>query len=173
MTNGSGSLRVALVCHGRGGPALHDLAAALQELGHDVSVPGAAPTPLEGLLRRRGFAAPLTHIPQTLRALTRGDPDVAHAFSPQDACAALLWRRRSGRPVVFSLAGPVERERLADGRLQLRLLSTALEESDAVVVHDAESRAAAWRWLALEPQLIAPQDGAAHERLYRRLIGQT
>ena len=102
-----------------------------------------------------------------------GRYDIAHAFSPHDAYAALYWRRRSARPVVFSCTEPVERERLADGRLRLRFLRAALEQSDAVIVHDEHSRAAAWRWLSLEPQLIATADAAALEDLYRRLLAQT
>lgn len=166
-------MNVALVHHGRGAPAVHDLAASLGELGHQVALVGSNPTPLEWSLERRGFTTPLTHLPLAFAGLVRGNHDVAHAFSPQDACAALLWRRRSGRPVVFSLVEPIERERVADRRLRLRLLSAALEQSDAVIVHDGRALDAAWRWLALEPQLIALSNGAGHERLYRRLLAQT
>jgi hypothetical protein len=166
-------VNVALVQHGRGAPAVHDLAANLRELRHQATVLGSAPTPLDPLLERRGFATPLTHLPYTLAALLRGHYDVVHAFSPQDAYAALLWRRRSGHPVVFSCAEPIEREQLSNRRLRLRLLSTALEESDAVIAHDDGARAAAWRWLALEVPVLAPTDGAAHERLYRSLLAQT
>jgi Glycosyltransferase Family 4 len=166
-------VNVALLHHGRGAPAVHELAASLRELGHDVTVLTRGPTALDAPLGRRGFTTPLTHLPLMLAALTRGSYDVAHAFSPQDAFAAHLWRRRSGRPVVLSLIEPIERERLADGRLRLRFLGIALEQSDAVIVHDDEGRAAAWRWLALEPPVIAPSDGEAHERLYRSLRNQT
>jgi hypothetical protein len=166
-------VKVALLHHGRGAPAVHELAASLRELAHEVSVLTPRPTALEASLARRGFTTPLTHLPLTLAALMRGNYDVAHAFSPQDAYVALLWRRRSGRPVVFSLIEPIERERLADGRLRLRFLNTALEQSDAVIVHDDEARAAAWRWLALEPPVIVPSDGAGHERLYKQLQAQT
>jgi len=134
---------------------------------------GSTPTPLDPLLEHRGFTTPLAHLPFTLGALLRGHYDVAHAFSPQDAYAALLWRHSSGRPVVFSCAEPIEREQLSNGRLRLRFLRTALEESDAVIVHDDAARAAAWRWLALEPPVIAAGDGAGHEQLYRSLLAQT
>ena len=75
--------------------------------------------------------------------------------------------------MVFSCAEPIEREQLSNLRLRLRFVRTALDESDAVIVHDDAARAAAWRWLALEPPVIAASDGAAHERLYRSLLGQT
>jgi hypothetical protein len=177
VSDGSGSLRVALLQDGRGAAPVHELAAALRGLGHEAAVLGArdsgAPAALDALLRRRGFSAPLARVPFALAALARGDHQVAHAFSPENAYAAWLWRRRGGGPVVLSLAEPIERERLADGRLRLRLLSTALEQSDAVIVHHDAARVAAWRWLALEPQVIAPGDGPALERLYRRLLAQT
>ena len=89
---------------------------------------------------------------------------------------ATIWRvarHSSGRPVVFSCAEPIEREQLSNGRLRLRFLRTALEESDAVIVHDDAACAAAWRWLALEPPVIAAGDGAGHEQLYRSLLAQT
>jgi Glycosyltransferase Family 4 len=164
---------VALVDHSRRAPAVHDLAASLGDLGHEVAVISPPATPLDGLLRRRGFATPLTHIPLTLQALLRGDYELAHAFSPQAAYAALLWRRLRGGRAVFSLVEPIERERLSDRRLRLRLLSTALGESDAVIVHDEDTRAAAWRWLSLEPRLIPPTDGTELERVYRGLLAQT
>jgi hypothetical protein len=125
---------------------------------------------LDGLLAGRGFTTPLTHLPATVRELAAGGYDIAHAFSPQDAYAALRWRRRSGRPLVFSLAEPVAREHIADRRLRLRFLLAALTQSDAVIVHDEETRAAAWRWLALEPPVIELDDGAGHERLYLGLL---
>jgi hypothetical protein len=159
------------------GPAATDhLATGLRQLGHQVSVIGpsrGSNAPLEAMLRRRGFTTPLSHAPLTLHALLRGRYDVAHAFSPQDAYVALQWRRVHGRPVVFSLAEPIERERLADGRLRLRLLSTALDQSDAVMVPDEEARVAAWRWLALELPVVHPHDAGANERLYRHLLAQT
>jgi Glycosyltransferase Family 4 len=166
-------VNVALVHHGRGVPAVHDLAASLRQLGHQATVLGSNPTPLDPLLERRGFTTPLGHLPFTLGALLRGHYDIAHAFSAQDVYATLHWRRRSRNPVVFSCAEPIEREQLSNRRLRLRLLRTALEESDAVIVQDDAARAAAWRWLALEPPVIAAGDGAAHERLYRRLLAQT
>lgn len=166
-------LRVALIDHGQEASLASDLAASLRERGHDAVVIGGRGTALDGLLERRGFATPLTHLPATVAQLARGGYDIANAFSPPDAYAALYWARRSGRPVVFSCTHPVERARLADRRLKLRFLRAALEDSDAVIVHDEDSRAAAWRWLSLEPPLIPWRDAAALEDLYRRLLAQT
>jgi hypothetical protein len=91
---------------------------------------------------------------------------VAHAFSPQDALAALIWRRMTGGHVVFGLAEPPRRETIARNRLSLRLLERALADSDAVVAHTEEARAAALRWLALDVPLLDPGDA---ERFYREL----
>ena len=167
------ALRVALLDHGQEASPASDIAATLRERGHDPVLIGGRGTPLDALPDRRGFTTPLTHLPATVRQLTTGRFDVAHAFSPQDAYAALRWRRRSGRPAVFSCPEPVERARLADRRLKLRFLRAALEESDAVIVHDERSREAAWRWLSLEPPLIPARDAAALEDLYSRLLAHT
>lgn len=167
------ALRVALLDHGQEASPASDIAAALRERGHDPVLIGGRGTPLDALLDRRGFTTPLAHLPATLRRLTAGGFHIAHAFSPHDAYAALSWRRRSDRPVVFSCPEPVERARLADRRLKLRFLRAALEESDAVIVHDEHTRAAALRWLSLEPPLIRATDAAALEELYSRLLAQT
>jgi hypothetical protein len=167
-------LRVALLQHG-GGPPAADLAAALRAAGHSATLVeaagGGAARLADGLLRRRGFAVPLAHVPAAVRALAAAGPDVVHAFTPADATAALLWRRSSGRPVVFTPAEPVDRAGLADRRLRLQLVTAAIEQSDAVTAASEASRAALWRWLALDAPLLDPGDAASHERLYRRLLG--
>ena len=126
--------------------------------------------PAEKVLRYRGFATPLTHVPFAVAALRRGGFDLAQAFSPQDAAAALLWRRSGGGPVVFSPADPPRRETLADRRLSLRLLERALEASEAVVALSDEHREAFSRWLALDVPVLEPDDAAGWERLYRELL---
>jgi hypothetical protein len=169
-------LRVALVLH-RGAPrpselALEGIIDGLADAGQAPTAVRAAPR-LELPLRWRGFTEPLTHIPLAVRALWKGGYDVAHALSAPDAQAALLWGRLSGRPVVFGCPEVLDRDRLADGRLRLRLLIAAVEETDAVVAPTPEAREALWRWLAVDASLIAPRDGAGHTRLYRRLLDQT
>ncbi len=189
------SLDVALVHSSYRAPAtavvetaVHDLAAALRDRGHRPTVLTAhralsrRPTSEEEIpvldvarlpespLRRRGFTGPLTQIPLILRALLSARHDVVHSFSAPDALAARLWRRRCGRPILFTCTETLSRDRLADRRLRLRLLSSAVEDSDAVLVPTDEAAAALWRWLAVEAPVVDPCDGAAHERLYRRLL---
>lgn len=173
MTAGNGEpLRIALVHHASAA-VVGELAESLRAAGHHADVlapgPGGLRTfPLgEKALRFRGFADPLTHVPSAVAALRRGGFDVAHAFSPQDAIAALAWRRLGGGPVVFSTAQPLGRDSVADARLAFWMLQRALSDSDAVVALTEESRAAMWRWLAMEVPLIEPGDAAGWERLYR------
>lgn len=159
---GRGPFRIALIDHSSG-----ELAAELSA-AEIVSPRGVRL--VEKVLRYRGFATPLTHVPFAVAELRRGGFDVAQAFTPQDAVAALLWRRSGGGPVVFSPGDPPRRETLADRRLGLRLLERALEESDAVVALTEQHRDAFLRWLALDVPVIEPRDAAGWERLYRGLL---
>jgi len=156
----------------------HSSAAVRGELAEGLSAAGQSPELLspqsvrfvEKVLRYRGFATPLTHVPSAVAALRRGGFDLAQAFSPQDAAAALLWRRFDGGPVVFSPAEPLRRETMAGHRLSLRLLERAVEDSDAFVATTPEIRDSISRWLALDVPLLAPSDAAGWERLFRGLL---
>ena len=174
-------LRIALVhhCFGSGESpdgerVVGDVADALRAGGHHaeiLSVQAVGSLGLvESVLRIRGFAAPLSHVPFCIAALRNGGFDAAHAFTPQDALAALLWRRLSSRPVVFSPAEPVRRETMADRRLSLQLLERAIKDCDAVRAPTEECRDAMRRWLALDVPLLAPRDPVGYERLYRELL---
>ncbi|MFL5883520.1 MAG: glycosyltransferase [Thermoleophilaceae bacterium] len=164
-------LRIALVHHSPGLETAQ-LARALLAVGHEADVVTTRGLPAaEKLLRYRGFATPLTQVPSTFAALARGHYDLAHAFSPQDALATLLWRRRGGGPVVFTPVEPPRRETLADRRLSLKLVRRALDESDAVVALTPEHRDAFSRWLALDVPVIEAPDAAGWDRLYRELSG--
>jgi len=187
-------LDIALVHHSFGSPPRDGVERIVQEVGAGLRERGHRPTIFashvaatrrstwEGIpvvhlarlpespLARRGFTGPLTHVPFRARALLSGGHDVVHAFSAPDALAARLWRRRVGGPVLFTCAETLGRDRLADRRLRLRLLGAAVEDSDGVLVPTEEARAALWRWLAAEAPLVDPRDGAAHERICRRLL---
>lgn len=123
----------------------------------------------EALLRRRGFVDGLTGVPGVVRRLTRADPALAHAFSPGDALAAALWRRRSGGPVAFTCTEVIHRANVADRRLRLELLRRALDGSDAVRSASEEVRAALERWAAVDAPVLAPGDAAGHAALYAGL----
>ena len=126
----------------------------------------------ERVLRQRGFAAGLTEIPTILATLACGGFDVAHAFTPLDAVAALEWRRRAGRPVVFTCAEPIGRENVADRRLRLWTLRRAVEESDALLATDDGVRTGLERWFGASARVIAAGDGDGLERLYLDLLAR-
>lgn len=192
--HGHQPLRIALLHHtydstdGSGpGRLVAEVAAGLRDAGHLPRVlsshPGGTRTSMEdgvpvfrsrrppdGLLDRRGFAGPLTHLPLAVGALLGAHYDVAHAFSAPDALAGLLWRRLTGRPAVFTPTEWLGRERLADRRLRLWSISRAVDGSDAVIAATEESAAALRRWLAVEAGVVESRDGVAHERLYRQLL---
>jgi hypothetical protein len=169
-------MRVALLLHA-GAPeataaAAAATCAAVADAGHRPELVRPKPV-LEAPLRLRGFTGPLTHIPEALIALWRGDYDLVHAFSVSDAQVALWSRRATRRPVVFGCAETLDRSRLSDARLRLRMLTRALDESDAVVAHtEGASNALSW-WMAAEARAIAPSDGEALVRLYEELLTQT
>jgi glycosyltransferase involved in cell wall biosynthesis len=112
--------------------------------------------PPDRLMLRRGFQEHLSHIPLSYRTLARGDDDVAHAFYPTDAAAALRWARRTGKPALFSYMGVPQREVLAGRRLRLRLITDAVSRSDAVLALSEAAAAAMRRWLGVNPRVIYP-----------------
>jgi glycosyltransferase involved in cell wall biosynthesis len=112
--------------------------------------------PPDALMQRRGFQEHLSHVPLSYLTLTAGDDDVAHAFYPTDAAAGLRWARRTGRPALFSYMGVPQREVLAGRRLRLRLLSEAVNASDAVLALSEAAAAAMRRWLGVDPHVIYP-----------------
>jgi hypothetical protein len=165
---GQRGLNVAILAHGAHERPSDVLAREIEGLGHRATVLSGSPLPVvDRLLERRGFVTPLSQIPSLARRLSSGGFDVAHARSPEDAVAASWWRRVTGHPVVLELSAPPHRAHLADRRLRLRLLSRALDASDAVVVSDHAGAEAVRRWLALEPT-VAP-DADALVGVYRRV----
>jgi hypothetical protein len=127
------------------------------------------PGRLDALLRLRGFTQPLAHVPITVAALLAGRYEVAHAFTPSDAVAALMWRRRTGGPVVFTCTEVLSRANVADGRLRLPFLQRATEEPDAVLAATPEVAASMRRWLAIDAPVL---DGPGLERLYGELTAR-
>ena len=143
------------------------LAAALSSGAAVVRAPGLGVA--DALLNRRGFTGPLSHVPAAAARLLAGDYDVAHAFTAPDAAAALFWKRRTERPVVFTCVEALSRATVADRRLRVRLLSDAVEHSDVVVAASAEARDGLLRWMAVDAPVIDTADGAAYARLYASL----
>lgn len=107
-------------------------------------------------LTRRGYQEHLTHLPFSYLDLRRGDDDLAQAFYPTDALAAVRWARRCRRPAVFHYGGIPQRNVIASRRLRLRVVVEALYGADAVIVDSAAAARAMWRWFGLQPRVINP-----------------
>lgn len=151
-----------------------ELADGLLARGHRVSLICSAPEPgvsvedglevvrvrrldrLEGRLDRRAFEQHLTHLPFAYRALCRLDPDVAHPLYPTDALAALRWKRRTGRPVVFSYMGVPHRTALVARRRRKEIMVEVCTGADAVVSLSEAVRDGFERWLGVDAPVIAP-----------------
>ena len=163
----SDALRIAVLDH-EDSAGSERLAAALREEGADAEVisPGGLP---DALLRLRKIGEAPGRLPGTLFALACGRYDLAHAFTAQDAAAALVWARATGRPAVFSPRAPLTRANVADRRLRLALLRLALERSAAVVAPDEEVARSLRRWMAVEPRVLPLESGAEHLALYAEL----
>jgi phosphatidylinositol alpha-mannosyltransferase len=112
--------------------------------------------PPDGLLRRRGAQEYMTHLPFSYLSLIAGDYDVAHAFFPGDAAVAHRWSQRRGRPSVFTYPGLPERQGLSSRRGRLRLLTEAVQESDAVVALTEAAASSIRRWFGTDPHVIPP-----------------
>lgn len=165
--------------------AVQCLADGLRRAGHAVDVLPLGSDPPKGgglpaltaqtgaladrALAKRGFVTPLAPLPLTVAGMLLRRYEVAHAFSAPGAGAALIWRRFTNGVVVFTSLERVERARLADRRLMLRLMRHACEDSDAVTVADAEAQAALLRWMALPAPVIELGDVNGYERLYQSL----
>ena len=173
-------IRAALLTFGywpevqRGGERIvHDLSLELTRLGHDPriitshrgrpsrSVEDGVPVlrswrPPEAPLRLRKIEEHLSHLPASYTALRRGDDDIANAFYPTDALAAVRWSERTGRPCVFSHTGSPQRDHVSNRRLRMRILERVTLGSTAVTALSRAARDNIWRWLGVEARLIYP-----------------
>jgi glycosyltransferase involved in cell wall biosynthesis len=106
--------------------------------------------PPDRLLRRRGFADHLTHLPFSYASLVGGDDQIAQALYPTDGLVAAAWSRRTGRPSILAYTGLPHQRGLAYQRLRAETTLKAARECTAVT---ALSKAAAdgfRRWLGIE-----------------------
>lgn len=120
-------------------------------------------------LRLRKIGDGLEYLPAALVALARHGFDVAHAFTPSDALAAIAWARVTRVPAVLTCLEPLARETLAARRLRLVTLARALEHADGVLAADERVASSLWRWAALDAPVLAPDDIEGHVALYRGL----
>jgi phosphatidylinositol alpha-mannosyltransferase len=114
------------------------------------------PRPPQGRLLRRRLEPFLTHVPLSYAALRAGRYDIAHAVHTTDAAAAVSWKRRTGRPAVFSFMGIPDRIGLRETRKRLELMLTAIEGCDAVVALSHHAADNFRYWLGYEAPVIEP-----------------
>lgn len=112
--------------------------------------------PPDRLLRRRAYEDFLGTIPIQVRDLLRGEYDVAHAFHPVSAWAALQARRRGGPPVVFTSTGIPTRGYLVARRYRMQMnLDVARAAAGCSVISQAAAEPFR-RYLLRDPEVIPP-----------------
>lgn len=149
---------------------VHDLGTRLAQRGHDVTLitSHAGPGTLaieDGIkvVRTRRPPRPAAlrwyedHIESTpvmLRELLRGNYDLAHAFVPSYAWAAVKARRIGGPETIFSFHGIPERRYLIARRYRIEMLETILAEAAATTVLSQAAAAMFRRYLLVEPVVL-------------------
>jgi glycosyltransferase involved in cell wall biosynthesis len=149
---------------------VHDLGARLAGRGHDVTLitshPGPGTLAIEDGVRvvrtrRPPRPAPLhwyeDHIesaPAMVRRLLRDNYDLAHAFVPSYAWAAVKARRLGGPPTVFSFHGIPERRYLIARRYRIEMLETIVAKAAATTVLSQAAAAVFRRYLLADPVVL-------------------
>jgi glycosyltransferase involved in cell wall biosynthesis len=187
VKNSASSLRVVLT-HvyawpevRRGGERnLHELAAALGDAGHRVSILSTAPTPGRGrilgvdvtYLRRRGRALSrrfgeqsdeVSFAMQASARLATRRFDVWHAFGTADAAAAALLSRSRGITSVYTDLGISERH-WREQRPDRRLYDIVLRHLDRYICYSEAAAASVRRDYGREVHVIG---GGVDTRTYR------
>jgi glycosyltransferase involved in cell wall biosynthesis len=122
------------------------------------------PRPPQGRLQRRGFEDFLTHVPLSWAALHVLRPDVAHAWFPTDALAAIRYGRATGRPVVHSYMGIPDHKGVMWRRRRLEITLRALEQSDVTVALSEHVAREFHRSFGVETPVIPPPVDVEHFR---------
>lgn len=160
---------------------VHELSLGLQARGHRPLVvtshrgaPGRGteeevevlrvPRPPQGRLQRRGFEDYLTHVPLSYAALRAVRPDVAHAWFPTDALAAIRYGRATGRPVVHSYMGIPDHRGLMWRRRRLAITQRVLAGADVTVALSEHVAGEFRRSFGVETPIISPPVDVEHFR---------
>jgi glycosyltransferase involved in cell wall biosynthesis len=149
---------------------IHDLAVSLAELGDEPAIvtshPGASTRTIEDGVevirahrlpephRLRFYEHHLVNVPNVVMRLLRDRFDLAHAFYPSDAWAAVKARRLGGPPVVFSFHGIPAREHLVQRRGRIEMIKAATAEAAATTVLSDAAADAFRRYLLARPQVL-------------------
>ena len=152
---------------------VHDLGASLAARGHEVTLltSHVGPTsvavedgvevvrhrrPPDGLPLTRAYEYHLLNVPNVVRALARGNFDIAHALFPADAWAAAKAQRWGGPQYVFSFNGIPTREYLVARRYRLEMLQTAISGARRVIVLSEAAARDFRRYLMHDPLVLPP-----------------
>jgi len=150
---------------------VHDLAVSLTRAGHEVTVlttqrERTRSTLEDGFRVVRSYRLPdgpfharsynyhLHVAPTVAWHLARGRYDVAHAFQPAAAWAAVEARRLGGPPVVVSLLGALTEEWVTGDRLRWRMVERMVRGAAAVTVLSESVAASFRRFLRREPEIL-------------------
>lgn len=151
---------------------VHDLGQALAGRGHEVTLLTShrswpATTIEDGMRVIRSWRPPeirtqrwyeyhLGNVPNVIWRLLREEFDVAHAYFPSDAWAAVQARRLGGPPVILSLQGIPTREYLVSRRYRLEMLRSAVGGATACTVLSVAAARPFHRYLLREPHVLPP-----------------
>lgn len=149
---------------------IHDLGVELTARGHEVTLltshrarPARAredgidvrrawrPGPIPGLAAHEYHVATL---PAQVTRVATGSYDVAHAFFPGDAWAAVKARTVGGPPVVMTLHGIPTREYLVARRYRLQMIEAAVAGAAECSVLSEAARARFRRYLLRDPRIL-------------------
>jgi len=149
---------------------VHDVGHLLAERGHEPTLITSHPGPRtitveDGIkvirTRRPPRPAPLgwyeehiESVPAMTSQLLKGGYDVAHAFIPSYAWAAVKARRLGGPPVVFSFHGIPERRFLIARRYRIQMLHATVAGAAATTVLSNAAANAFRRYLLAEPIVL-------------------
>jgi phosphatidylinositol alpha-mannosyltransferase len=149
---------------------IHGLATTLASRGHEVTILTTHPAPSEESIEdgvrvvrsRRPPKLPRSGdqeyffetAPVVALRLLRGEYDLAHAFFPVDAWAAVKARAAGGPPVAFSFHGVPVRQYLVARRRRLEIVSTAVREADAASVLSEAAARPFRRYLLRDPAIL-------------------
>jgi hypothetical protein len=165
MTSG---LRIALLSPGDG-PQAHARAVdkALAAEGHQTTLLDGQASYIDALLAPRKIGDGLGEVPAGVVSLTRGRFDVAHAFTPLSALAAIAWARRSSGTAVFTCTEPLARETIAARRLRLATLRRALAGTYVLASNEPVAESLL-RWMAFRAPVVPADDARRHSEIYRQ-----
>jgi phosphatidyl-myo-inositol alpha-mannosyltransferase len=150
---------------------VHDLGLSLARRGHEVTLLTSHRSrttiavedgirivrrwrPPDGLPLTRAYEHHLASAVNSLIGLRRGHYDVAHAFFPVDAWAAVQAQRRGGPPVVFSFMGIPIRRYLVARRYRLEMLRATVDHAAAVTVLSEAAAEPFRRYLLRDPAVL-------------------